>query len=103
MRRLPKQRANSYVEISAFKDNKINFTHIFVGKRFGTYYDNNTYRTTSVQLSDFSLFNVGVNQKINHNLNAYFQLNNFLNKDYVDIVGYTTKNRNFVFGIDYKF
>lgn len=102
MLRIPKQRANSYVEISTFKGNKINFTHTFVGRRHDIYYDS-AFRPQNVYLSDFNLFNVGINQQINNNLNAYFQLNNFLNKDYVDVIGYTTKNRNFVFGIDYKF
>lgn len=102
MARTPKQRANSYLEISIFKGNKINFTHTFVGKRHDVYWDN-SWIEHRVLLSDFNIFNVGVIQKINQNLSTYFQLNNFLNRDYVDMVGYTTKNRNFVLGIDYKF
>lgn len=102
MLRQPKQRANSYIDIFPFKGNKISFTHNYIGKRFDVFYDANFNRNI-IRLNDFNLFNIAANQEINQNLNIYFSLNNILNKTYVDVIGYTTRNRNFIFGVDYKF
>lgn len=103
MRRLPKQRANSYVEITPFKKTRITLSHTYVGKRPDAYWDNYSASPRNVILNDFNLFNVAINQKVTKNIDLYFHLNNALNKDYVDVIGYTTKNRNFTFGVDYKF
>lgn len=92
--RQPKQRANSYAEITPFKNTRISISHTYVGKRFDL---------GNVKLNDFNLFNVGINHTFNKHFSAYFHLNNVLNKDYIDVSGYTTKNRNFTLGVDYKF
>lgn len=102
MARQPKQRANSYLEVSPFKTTNILISHTYVGKRHDFFFDSNWTRQ-NVIAGDFNLFNIAINQKVNKNLSAYFHLNNIFNKHYFDVMGYTTKNRNFTVGVDYKF
>ncbi|WP_073551895.1 TonB-dependent receptor plug domain-containing protein [Elizabethkingia meningoseptica] len=103
MLRQPKQRVNSYVEVKPFAATRIVLSHQFVGKRNDAYYDSASFSTKNVTVADFNLFNLNINQNITHNIDAYLNIGNLFNKDYVDVIGYTTKNRNFTLGISYRF
>lgn len=101
--RSPKQRANAFVEILPFKNNRINVSYEYVSKRNDAYYDATTYATKSVELDPINLFNININQKINKNFEAYLNIGNVFNTKYIDIIGFTTKPRNYGLGIEYKF
>ena len=103
MLRQPKQRINSYVEILPFKSTRIYLTHQYVGKRSDAYYDSATYSVKNVENESFNLFNLNVNQKINNKIETYLNVGNLFNTSYVDVVGYTTKPRNYTLGVSYKF
>ncbi|MDE5436494.1 TonB-dependent receptor [Elizabethkingia meningoseptica] len=103
MLRQPKQRVNSYVEVKPFAATRIVLSHQFVGKRNDAYYDSASFSTKNVTVADFNLFNLNINQNITHNIDAYLNIGNLFNKDYVDVIGYTTKNRNFTLGVSYRF
>ena len=103
MLRQPKQRVNSYVEVKPFATTRIVLSHQFVGKRNDAYYDSASFSTKNVTVADFNLFNLNINQNITHNIDAYLNIGNLFNKDYVDVIGYTTKNRNFTLGVSYRF
>lgn len=103
MLRQPKQRVNSFLEIDAFKGNKINFTHQFVSKRSDSYYDSATFAVVPVELKSYNLFNLNVSQTLVKNLSVFANIGNLFNTSYVDVVGFTTKPRNYTVGVDYKF
>lgn len=103
MMRQPKQRINSYVEILPFKTTRIYLTHQYVGKRSDAYYDSATYSVKNVENESFNLFNLNVNQKINNKIETYLNVGNLFNTSYVDVVGYTTKPRNYTLGVSFKF
>ncbi len=103
MVRQPKQRVNSYVEFLPMTGSRIVLSHQFVGKRSDAYWDNSTFSTQNVELESFHLFNLNLNQKILHNLDAYLNVGNLFNESYVDIAGFTTKPRNYMFGVNYRF
>ncbi len=103
MLRQPKQRVNSYLEILPFKTTRINISHIYVAKRADSYYDSTTWSVKNVENGSYNLFNLNVNQKISHNIETYFNVGNLFNHSYVDVVGYTTKPRNYTLGVSYKF
>lgn len=103
MLRQPKQRVNSYVEFLPFSTSRIVVSHQFVGKRADAYWDNATFSTKNVELESFHLFNLNINQKIVHNLDAYLNIGNLFNESYVDVAGFTTKPRNFMLGMNYRF
>lgn len=101
--RQPKQRVNSYLEILPFKSTRVNFSHQFISKRADSYYNSETFSVKNVDLESFNLFNLNVNQKITANIEAYLNIGNLFNKSYIDVIGFTTKPRNYTFGVDYKF
>jgi vitamin B12 transporter len=103
MLRQPKQRINSFLEINAFKGNRINFTQQFVSKRADAYYDSTTSAVVPVELKSYNLFNLNLNQTIVKNLSIFANIGNLFNISYVDVVGFTTKPRNYTVGFDYKF
>ena len=101
--RAPKQRANAFVEVLPFKNNRINLAYQYVSKRDDAYYDSSTYSTQKVVLDAFNLFNVNINQKFGKNVEAFVNVSNLFNTSYVDVIGFKTKPRAFTLGIDYKF
>ena len=101
--RSPKQRANAFVEILPFLNNRINISYEYISKRNDAYYDSNNYATKYVTLDAINLFNININQKIYKNIEAYLNIGNIFNTSYIDVIGFTTKPRNYSFGIEYKF
>ena len=101
--RAPKQRANAFVEILPFKNNRINLAYQYVSKRDDAYYDRSTFGTKKVVLDAFNLFSVNINQKFGKNVEAFVNVSNLFNTSYVDVIGFKTKPRAFTLGIDYKF
>ncbi|WP_407405076.1 TonB-dependent receptor plug domain-containing protein [Chryseobacterium sp.] len=103
MLRQPKQRVNSYLQITPFESTRINLTHQFVGKRSDAYYDAITYSAKNVEVKDFNLFNLNINQKLTKSLETCLNIGNLMNTSYIDVIGYTTKSRNYTLGVTYKF
>ncbi|MGZ5263887.1 MAG: TonB-dependent receptor plug domain-containing protein [Kaistella sp.] len=103
MLRQPKQRVNSFIEILPFTSTRINFSHQFVSKRTDSFYNSETFSVENRELESFNLFNLNVNQKISSNIETYLNIGNLFNKSYVDVIGYTTKLRNFTLGVSYQF
>ena len=103
MLRQPKQRVNSYLEILPFTSTRINLSHQFVSKRTDSYYNSATFSVDKVDLESYNLFNLNINQKINSKIESYLNIGNLFNTSYVDVVGFTTKPRNYTVGVNYKF
>ena len=103
MLRQPKQRVNSFLEILPFASTRINLSHQFVSKRMDSYYNSATFAVDRVELESYNLFNLNINQKINSKIEGYLNIGNLFNTSYVDVVGFTTKPRNYTVGVNYKF
>lgn len=103
MLRQPKQRVNSYAEFQPFSGTRITVNHQFISKRADSFYNENTFLVEEVMLDSFNLINLNINQKINSKIDAYLNIGNVLNTSYVDVIGYTTKPRNYMLGVNYRF
>ena len=68
-----------------------------------SFYNSATFSVDNVELESFNLFALNINQKISSNLDAYFNVGNLFNTSYVDVIGYTTKPRNYTVGVNYQF
>lgn len=101
--RYPKQRAGGFAELSAFKNNRINIAYQYVSKRNDSFYDTGSNVVKNVTLEAFHLFSANISQKINKNLQAYLNIGNVFNSSYVDVVGFTTRPRNYMLGVEYRF
>jgi vitamin B12 transporter len=103
MLRQPKQRVNSFLEILPFKTTRVNFNHQFVSKRSDAFYNSETFMVENVALKGYNLFNLNINQKISPKIESYLNIGNLFNTSYVDVIGFTTKPRNYTLGLNYQF
>jgi vitamin B12 transporter len=99
MLRQPKQRINSFVEILPLKSTKIVLSHLYVSKRTDRY----SFPSIDVIDGSYHIFNVNINQKIFQNFDAYLNIGNLFNTPYVDVIGYSSKPRNYTLGFGYRF
>lgn len=103
MLRQPKQRVNSFLDIKPFKGSSVLINHQFVSSRQDSYYDTESFAVAEVLLEPFHVFNLNISQQITPDFSAYLNIGNLLNENYVDVIGYRVKPRNFTFGINYQF
>lgn len=103
MLRQPKQRVNSFLDLKPFKSTSVLINHQFVSSRQDSYYDTESFGVKEVALDAFHVFNFNITQEITEEFTAYLNIGNLFNENYVDVIGYRVKPRNFTFGINYQF
>ena len=94
LQRLPKHSFNESITYNLKKNRQLSFIYRYRGKRevLGGSEKLNSYGLMDIRFS----FN---KEKINFN----FWVNNIFNKEYVEILNYSSKGRNLRFGISYEF
>ena len=66
--------------------------------------DWSTFPATILDLDSYSVIDFFIQQKVlNDNLRVYGAVNNLLNSDFVGVLGFTTRGRNFNVGLTYSF
>ncbi len=100
--RVPKNRINSYVDITPLAGTRIAFSHQFVSKR-ADYYFNENFERVDVSLDAYHLLNLNVNQKLGKSFEVFGNIGNLFNTGYTDVVGFTTKRRNYTAGFSFRF
>lgn len=101
--RLPRQRANAMLEIHPLKETFLYLSYQYVSKRNDVYYDATAFASKNLVVDAFHLFQLNIQQNIHKNIKTYFNIGNLFNQNYVDVVGFTTRPRNYTLGIDYRF
>ncbi|MFD0991284.1 TonB-dependent receptor plug domain-containing protein [Mariniflexile jejuense] len=95
--RLPKHKVNANLGYNFSNNTFASLNYQFVSSRNDTDYA--TYQV--VKLGDFSLFDFYFSQKLKNNkLKLFVGVTNILNKDYIEIVDFTTKGRNVNLGLN---
>ncbi|MGD1946292.1 MAG: TonB-dependent receptor plug domain-containing protein [Croceivirga sp.] len=94
--RLPKHRANGTLRYDITNRTMIGINYQYVGSRldtdFGIFED--------VELDSFSLFDFNFSHRFkNDKVNVFANVTNLFNEDYEEIIGYTTRGRNFSLGL----
>lgn len=100
---IPKHKLVAGFGIIPFEKAFININFKSVGER--TYFDQwGSFGTPgeTVVLDTYSLVDLGLNYTFNH-LTLYGLLSNAFNKNYEDVLGYSTKGRNFKLGLKLNF
>lgn len=100
---IPKHKLVAGLGIIPFKKAFINLNFKSVGER--TYFDqwgSFGAPAENVVLKSYSLVDLGMNYTINH-LTLFGLLSNVFNEDYEDVLGYSTKGRNFKLGLKLNF
>ncbi|WP_108244649.1 TonB-dependent receptor plug domain-containing protein [Muricauda brasiliensis] len=95
--RIPKHKANVSLWYQFCASTDASLTYAYTGERFDT--DFATY--SDIALEPFSLLNFSVRHELIQNkLNVFLNADNLLNEDYRELLGFTTRGRNFRVGLN---
>ncbi len=98
--RIPKHKANLNVGYQLCEKTNITLSYSYTGERFDT--DFSTF--TDVALKSFSLVNLYIGHEVIPNrLNLFLSADNLFNENYTEILGFTTRGRNFRIGMNLNF
>ena len=93
--RIPKHKANLSLWYQFSESTNASLDYAYTGERFDT--DFNTF--TDIALEPFSLLNFAIRHElIKNKLNVFLNADNLLNEDYRELLGFTTRGRNFRLG-----
>jgi len=94
--RLPKHRANATLGYDISKSTLVSLNYQYVGSRMDT--DFSVFE--DVELDAFSLVDVYLSHRFkNDNVKVFANITNLFNTDYEEIIGYSTRGRNYSLGI----
>jgi vitamin B12 transporter len=100
-RLIAKHKLNASVDAQLTQKMAFSVNYQYVGSRKDSYYDGNTYTTAYLTLGSYQLVNTTFRyQVINNRLSVFGSVNNILNADFVENVGYNTLGRNFKLGLN---
>ncbi|NVN18538.1 TonB-dependent receptor [Muricauda sp. HICW] len=95
--RIPKHKANVSLWYQFCESTDASLTYAYTGERFDT--DFATY--SDIALESFSLLNFSIRHELIQNkLNVFLNADNLLNEDYRELLGFTTRGRNFRVGLN---
>ena len=102
-RLIPKHKVNSSFDYTITKRVFININYQYVDGRNDAFFDGNTFATQKLTLGSYQLVNSLLRYELIENrLSIFGSVNNILNEEYVENVGYNTLGRNFKFGLNFK-
>jgi vitamin B12 transporter len=95
--RIPKHKANTSFDVALSKATFASLNYSFVGKRLDT--DFTTF--SDVTLNAFSLVNLYFSHSLlDQKLKVFLNMDNLLNEDFVETIGFTTRGRNVRIGFN---
>lgn len=98
--RIPKHKINAGVNYT-YKSTDLGLNYQFVSDRDDT--DFRPWPSVNTVLKSYSLLDFSANHKLNDNVKLIFNVSNVLNEDYQEVLGFSTRGRNFKLGIGFNF
>ncbi|MEM6720616.1 MAG: TonB-dependent receptor [Bacteroidota bacterium] len=90
--RIPKHKANLNVAYAFSEKTNAGVSYQYASDRFDN--DFSTFPANRLTLDAFSLFGANVNHKFNERWTGFITVDNILNEDYTEIIGFTTRGTN---------
>ena len=101
---IPSNKLVANVEYYPTQNSFVSLTYKNVGNRFARYYDNVIFSTVETTLPKYSLLDLNANYKVLEDTVTFFiAATNLLNEDYEDILGFSTRGRNYKIGVRLQF
>lgn len=95
--RIPKHKANVSLWYQLCENTNVSLSYAYTGERFDTDFAVNS----DIALDPFSLLNFSIRHElIKNKLNVFLNADNLLNEDYRELLGFTTRGRNFRVGLN---
>lgn len=98
--RIPKHKINAGVNYT-YKATNLGLNYQFISDRDDT--DFRPWPSVSTVLESYSLLDFSANHKLNDNVRLMFNVSNILNEDYQEVLGFSTRGRNFKLGLGFNF
>lgn len=100
--RIPEIKYGGQIIFTPFKNLDLNLQYNYTGERADVYYEGS--KKKEVVLAPIHLVDCSLNYNFLEGRFVIFAaIKNLLDRDYVGVVGYNTRRRNFSFGVTYKF
>lgn len=100
--RIPKDKFGLTLQYDITKYTHVSAKYNYTSSR--TVQDFSTWPATEVNLDSYSIVDLLVQQSmINNRLKLFGAVNNVLDTDFIGVLGFTTRGRNFSFGLTYTF
>lgn len=102
-RLIPKHKGNIDLNYQ-FKKGTFGLTYQYVNQRSDAYYDSNIWATAAVELPAYQLLNSNISYDLLPNrLRIFGAVNNILNDDFQELIGYNSRGRNYKLGLNFMF
>lgn len=102
--RIPKHKGNASVDYQATARTFFNLSYQYIDKRADAFYDPITYVPSPVTLKSYQLLNATARYElIKNRMTVFATATNILNEDFYEVIGYTTRGRNFKVGLNINF
>jgi vitamin B12 transporter len=103
-RLIPKHKANLTIDFSATERTLLSLNYQYVDGRRDAFFDGGTFATTNVFLGSYQLVNGLIKYEVLKNrLTVFGAINNIVNEEFVETVGYNTRGRNVQLGFNFLF
>ncbi|MEY8848800.1 TonB-dependent receptor plug domain-containing protein [Psychroserpens sp. XS_ASV72] len=99
--RIPEVKVNANLNYNLNSKTFMSLSYQFNDDRRDAFYNETTFATEDVTLKSYSLLDFYISRKVlKDKLTLYVNMTNILNEDYQELLGYTTKGRNVLFGFN---
>jgi vitamin B12 transporter len=101
---IPTDKLVANLELKPTNNSFVSFVYKNVGERSASYFDNNTFTTAQASLPTYNLLDLNANYKFMEQTVVIFgTISNIFNEDYEEILGYSTRGRNYKLGLRLQF
>ncbi|OCB68761.1 TonB-dependent receptor [Flavobacterium glycines] len=98
---VPRHKVNASVEYQPTTRTFFNVSYQFVDKKPDALFDPITYEQTSIVTAAYKLLNATAKYElIKNRMTVFATATNILNEDFYEVIGYTTRGRNFKLGLN---
>jgi vitamin B12 transporter len=103
-RLIPKHKGNLALDFRANERTLLSLNYQYVDGRRDAFFDGGTFATTSVHLGSYQLVNgLAKYDVLKNRLTVFGAVNNILNEEFVETIGYNTRGRNAQLGFTFLF
>jgi vitamin B12 transporter len=101
---IPKNKVNASANFKITEKLGTTLMYQYVSDRRDAFFDNSTFTSESVNLSEYQLINANIRYQVIPNRLALFgAVDNIFNEEFQEVVGYNTRGRNFRIGMNFQF
>jgi vitamin B12 transporter len=100
---IPKHKLNAAMNMSIGSRTFLNINYQYTDKRNDAFFDGLTYETQRVVLGSYNIMNTSLKYDLVRNIvNVYGSVTNIFNTNFIENIGYSTRGRNFMLGLNVK-